>query len=315
MTQKSGYAVGCDIGGTYCKIGLVEKSGNVKDQTSFAVDHGAGVDHFLSVLFSSIDRLVSYNKAGLTGIGILLPGYLKKGRAVPHIMVNIPMLENVPLYGLFRERFDIPVALDIDRNGPCLAEYKLVYRGEVGRLMYVTIGTGVGVGLVVRGEISRVTNDSIGELGHITLEPGGHLCVCGNRGCVETLVSKDGIARIAGRMGISEISCVDNDGKTIKGLDPDIVYSAAKAGNRPALEIFKKFEYYLGVALLTYANTFSPDMIIIGGGLSGASDLYLSGVEKYLNSHWFERNSKQITVKRTIFGSSAGIIGAASLIL
>ena len=315
MTDISGYAVGCDIGGTYCKIGLVEKTGKVKDQTAFAVDHGAGVNHFLSTLLSLIDKLVSHNRLDPAGIGILLPGYLKKRRTVPHIMVNIPMLENVPLYDMLREKFDVPVALDIDRNGPCLAEYKLEYRGKVGRLMYVTIGTGVGVGLVADGEISRVTNDSIGELGHITLEPDGPLCVCGNKGCVETLVSKDGIARIAGRMGISKLSYVDKDGMRIKGLDPDIIYNAARAGDKSALKIFKRFEYYLGIALLTYANTFSPDMIILGGGLSGASDFYINGVEKYLNSHWFERNNKQIIVKRTVFGSNAGIIGAASLIL
>ncbi|MCK4803623.1 MAG: ROK family protein [Spirochaetes bacterium] len=315
MIDNSGTAVGCDIGGTYCKIGLVEAPGKVKEQISFIVNHEAGVGPFLSTLLSSIETLISHEKMYPSGIGVLLPGYLKNNRKVPYIMVNIPMLEEVPLYDLINKRFNIPVKLDIDRNGPCLAEYKFKYRDRVKRLMYVTLGTGVGVGLVVNGEICRVTNDSIGELGHITIDVNGPLCVCGNRGCVETYVSKDGIARIANEMGILELSAKDENGLQLKGLDPNIIYYAAMAGNKSAMNIFKKFGLYLGAAAVNYANIYSPDMIIIGGGLSGASDFYLQETEEYLNNHWFERKDKKIIVRKTVFGSMAGIIGAASLIL
>lgn len=315
MIDNSGTAVGCDIGGTYCKIGLVEASGKVKDRKSFEINHDDGAGPFLSTLFSSIETLISHEKMRPSGIGVLLPGYLKKNRKVPYIMVNIPMLEEVPLYDLINERFNIPVKLDIDRNGPCLAEYKFKYRDRVKRLMYVTMGTGVGVGLVVNGRICRVTNDSIGELGHITVDINGPLCVCGNRGCVETYVSKDGIARIANEMGIMALSAMDENGLQLKGLDPKIIYYAAREGNITAINIFKKFGRYLGAALVNYVNTYSPDIVIIGGGLSGASDFYLHETEEYLNNHWFERKNTEIKVRKTVFGSMAGIIGAASLVL
>jgi len=315
MINNSRYAIGCDIGGTYCKIGLVETSGKVKDQMFFAVDHEAGIELFISNLFSSIEKLILHKGKNPAGIGILLPGYLKNNRTVPYIMVNIPMLEEIPLYNIIKKRFNIPVALDIDRNGHCLAEYKFEYREKVQRLMYVAIGTGVGVGLVVNGDICRVTNDSIGELGHIALEVDGPVCVCGNRGCIEKFVSKDGIARIANSMGITGVSAMDKEGFQLEGLDPNIIYYAARAGNKSALKIFKEFGHYLGVALVNYANTYSPDMIIIGGGLSEASDFYLGEAEKYLNNHWFERKNKFIEVRRTVFGPNAGIIGAASLFL
>ena len=304
------YAVGCDIGGTNCKVGLINSNGGVEDHLSFRVDHGAGINRFLSTLCDSIDFLAKGRD--LQGIGVLLPGYLKENRTVPYIMVNIPMLEDVPLHGFLKERYGVTIALDIDRNGPCLAEYIFHYKGKFSRLMYVTIGTGVGVGLVVEGVICRICNDSIGELGHVTLEPGGHLCVCGNTGCVETIVSKDGIGRIAERLGLaSSILKADETGL----LSPGDIYEEALKGNEAALQVFKEFGRYLGAALVTYANTFSPDIIVVGGGLAGASEFFLKTADEFLNKHWFERKAKRIPVKKTRFGAHAGIIGAASLVI
>lgn len=292
-------AVGVDIGGTNCKAALVDGRGRVCAHRSFAVDQAAGIDRFMDMLFTFIDGLDAGQAAG---IGVLLPGYLNPERTVPRIMVNIPMLEGAPLHREMGERYGVPVSLDIDRNGPAWAEH-LFHHPEVRRLMYVTIGTGVGVGMVADGEILRVCNDSIGELGHVTLEPGGEPCSCGNLGCVETLVSRRGVALIARRLGA--------DGAP----DPRGLYLAAEAGDRDARRVFDEFADLLGAALVTYANTFSPDLVVVGGGLAGAADLFLSRAEFYLNSHWFERSSKRIPVRRSGFGEHAGVIGAASLVL
>jgi glucokinase len=292
-------AVGVDIGGTNCKAALVDGRGRLHGHRSFAVDQAAGIGRFMDMLFSCIDGLDAGQAAG---IGVLLPGYLNPERTVPRIMVNIPMLEGAPLHRTLRERYGVPVSLDIDRNGPARAEH-LFHYPEVARLMYVTIGTGVGVGIVTGGEILRVCNDSIGELGHVTLEPGGEPCSCGNLGCVETLVSRRGVALIARRL------------ETGAGSDPRELYLAAKAGDRGARRVFEEFVDLLGAALVTYANTFSPDLVVVGGGLAGAADLFLSRAESYLNRRWFERKIKRIPVRRSGFGEHAGVIGAASLVL
>lgn len=292
-------AVGVDIGGTNCKIALVDGRGQPSTHRGFAVDQAAGIGRFMDMLSASIDEL---DAGPVSGIGVLLPGYLNPERTVPRIMVNIPMLEGAPLHRTLRERYGVPVSLDIDRNGPARAEH-LFHYPEVRRLMYVTIGTGVGVGMVADGEILRVCNDSIGELGHVTLEPGGAPCSCGNLGCVETLVSKRGIGLIARRLGADD------------GPDPQELYRAAKAGSREALRVFQEFASLLGAALVTYANTFSPDLVVVGGGLAGAAELFLEKAESHLNRHWFERKSKRIPVRRSRFGEHAGVIGAASLVL
>lgn len=302
-------AVGCDIGGTNCKTGLVDSAGNVLEHSLFPVDHGAGIETFLNKLFARIVELTKSRQ--VRGIGVLLPGYLRDNRRVPHIMVNIPMLEGVPLYDLLHERFDVNIALDIDRNGPCLAEYLFHHRGKVSRLMYVTLGTGVGVGLVIDGEIARFTNDSIGELGHLTLEPDGFQCVCGNRGCVETIVSIRGIARIAERIGVLE-SLKERGSET---FHPEEIYNRAARGDRNALRLFREFGRLLGASLVTFSNTFSPDLIVIGGGLSGGGEFFIKVAENYLNEHWFERSYKRIPVIKSAFGIHAGIVGAAALVL
>jgi glucokinase len=305
--NSGGTAVGIDIGGTNCKTALVDAGGRVLDHHSFAIDQQAGIDPFLDRLYGSVDRVAG---AVASGIGALLPGYLDAARTVPRIMVNIPMLEGVPLHGHLSARYGLPVALDIDRNGPAWAEH-LFNHTDVKRLMYVTIGTGVGVGMTVSGEILRVCNDSIGELGHLTLEPGGVPCTCGNLGCVETLVSKRGLALIANRLGIEKLA----DKPVSSGVEPLEVYRSARAGNGPARRVFEQFADYLGAALVTYANTFSPDLIVVGGGIAGAADLFLPKAEAWLNRHWFEKKSKAIRLVRSGFGEHAGVIGAASLVL
>jgi len=302
-------AVGCDIGGTSCKTGLIDSAGNILRHRSFPADHEAGIETFLNRLFETIEELIEDSR--VRGIGALLPGYLRNNRRVPHIMVNIPMLEGVPLFDLLAERFNTNIALDIDRNGPCLAEYLFHYRNEVARLMYVTLGTGVGVGLVIDGEIVRVTNDSIGELGHLTLEPDGYPCVCGNRGCVETIVSIRGITRIAERLGVVEaLKTAGSDRPS-----PEEIYQRAAEGNKHALQVFGEFGRLLGASLVTFSNTFSPDLIVIGGGLSEGGEFFLETAEHYLNDHWFERSYKRIPVVRSAFGAHAGIVGAAALVL
>jgi glucokinase len=301
-------AIGCDIGGTNCKTGLIDSSGNILEYRSFPADHDAGIEIFLKKLFATIEELTLNRQ--IRGIGVLLPGYLRNNRHVPHIMVNIPMIEGVPLYDLLSERFNTNITLDIDRNGPCLAEYLFHHFGKFSRLMYVTLGTGVGVGLVIDGKIARFTNDSIGELGHLTLEPEGFPCVCGNRGCVETVVSIRGMVRIAKRLGVLERLKVGSS----ETLHPEELHNKAVKGDMNALFVFREFGRLLGASLVTFANTFSPDLIVIGGGLSGGAEFFLETAKNYLNEHWFERSNKQIPVTTSVFGVHAGIVGAAALV-
>ncbi len=301
--------IGCDIGGTSCKLGVITPTGRVLDHIAFPVRSSASLETFRANLFDTLDQMAA--RQPVRGIGALLPGYLRENRTIPHIMVNLRMLEGVPLARWLSDRYGVAVSLDIDRNGPALAESLFHYRHQVSRLLYVTIGTGLGVGLVTNGVICRICHDSIGELGHITLDPGGARCACGNEGCAETLLSRDGIGRIAQRLGL----CASLRQNETSREFPEALYREAASGHPEARRVFVEFGRYLGAALVTFSNTFSPDIIVIGGGLSGASEFFLPTAERYLNEHWIERVTKRIPVRRTNFGAHAGVIGAASLVL
>ncbi len=270
---------------------------------------------FLSTFFSKIDKLLDGIEERLKGIGILLPGYLKEDRSVPYLMVNIPFLEDIRLKELVHSRYGVDIVLDIDRNGTCLAEFRFGKYLSFRRLMYVTIGTGVGVGLLIDGKICRITNDSIGELGHLTLVLDGAECVCGNRGCVEAYVSKSGLKRIARKIGIYSYFPQESEININHEIDHDTLFIAAEKGNENARLIFEEFEHYLVADLVIYANIYSPDIIILGGGITAASEYFLTATQKILDTQWFERKNKRILVKRTQFGLDAGIIGAAALFL
>ena len=290
-------------------MGVVDHAGNVRGHAAFPIVDSTNLDGFLLPLFERIDHMTRERQ--VRGIGVLLPGYLKENRTVPRIMVNLPMLENVPLERLLRDRYGLAVALDIDRNGPARAECMLQHEERVSRLLYVTIGTGLGVGLVIDGTVCRITNDSVGELGHINLNPEGASCACGNVGCVETLISRDGVGRIAGQLGLCGEIMASSGARDF----PRALHGAALSGNADALRVFEKFGRLFGVALTTYANLFSPDLIVIGGGLSGAAEFFLPVAGRWLNSHWMERATKKIRLRQTKFGMDAGIVGAASLVL
>lgn len=164
-------AVGCDVGGSSCKLRLVDPSGRVLERVRFACAAPARADHFLLPLYDAIDGLTGGR--AVCGLGVLLPGYLDDRRSVPRLLINLRALEGVPLRGLLEERDRTRVELDIDRNGHALAEYWHGDPRKAQRLLHVAIGTGVGVGLVVDARICRLTNHSVGELGHRIVIGGG----------------------------------------------------------------------------------------------------------------------------------------------
>ncbi len=302
-------AVGCDAGGSSCKLGLVDPAGQVVGRIGFACAALARADEFLLPLYDAIDGLAGGR--AICGIGVLLPGYLDERRSVPRLLINLRALEGVPVRGLLEERYRTRVELDIDRNGHALAEYWHGDPRKAQRLLHVAIGTGVGVGLVVDGEICRLTNDSVGELGHICLDPSGERCACGGSGCVETLVSRDGIGRIAKKLGLCEDLLAEHGPVEF----PRELYLAARSGDSRAVAVFAEFGRLLGIALVSYANVFSPDRIVIGGGLSGAAEFFLPAAGRWLNAHWFDHSDKQIVLRKTAVGADAGVIGAATLVL
>jgi len=183
---------------------------------------------------------------------------------------------------------------------------------------FVTLGTGVGGGIIADGELLHGVAGSAGELGHVTVDPvNGYLCTCGKRGCLETVASATGVVRVARDMaeefaGDSKLKQTLDDGDEISSK---IVFDLAKDGDRLALMIVDRVCFYLGLALANVGNLLNPKFIVIGGGVSAAGDFLLKRVDKYFKENTFPNVRETTRLRLATLGNTAGVIGAASLAL
>ena len=276
MKRQEAPAVGCDIGGTAIK--LVRLRGRAVEE-SLAVPtparrSRAGV---IDAIAEAIRSLASGPGSGLArpAVGVALPGFLDAARARVIRLSNLPRLDGVPLGKELERRLGVSVVLDTDTNAGAVAEARIGAGAAHERVLYLTAGTGLGAALAVRGEPVRVSRHTVGQVAHIPLDLRGPPCSCGSRGCAEVLLSARGVLRRARRSGLRARSAEDicriaGDGRP-SGRDA----AAARA-------VWREVGDLMGGLLRILSALFSPDIIIVGGGLAGAADLFLPAARRRL---------------------------------
>jgi glucokinase len=253
-------------------------------------------------------------RPGVAAIGMGVPATIDHDRGVAVSAVNLP-IENLPLRDLVRERTGLPAFLDNDANVAALAESLLGAAKGAADAVMLTIGTGIGGGLILGGEIYRGATGAGAELGHISIEMDGPPCQgnCPNRGCVETFASGTALGRegreAAEREPGSVLGAMRADGQEIDGK---AVTEAALGGDETAIGVFDLVGRRLGVALASLANVFEPEVIVIGGGVIAAGDLLLEPARAELRSRALPP-MKRIPVVPAELGQDAGMIGAAAM--
>ena len=283
--------VGVDVGGTKVAAAAVEG-----DDARHAVEYPTPLESTAALLecVEAAVREVAAQAGEVAAIGIGVPSQIEWATGTVVSSVNIP-LENVPLRAELGRRLGAPVYVDNDANCAALAEAHAIGARE---LVMLTLGTGVGGGVVTGGRIFRGAHGLGGELGHVVVEADGPECpgACDNRGCLEALCSGTALARAAG----------------MKGRE---VVAAAREGDAEAQAHLDRLGRYLGIGISNMVNTFQPEMVVIGGGLSEAADLFLEGA--IAEAEWralpalWERTIVQVAQT----GSAAGVIGAGLLAL
>jgi glucokinase len=210
----------------------------------------------------------------------------------------------------------ISFSIDNDANVAALGE-RWKGAGEDGAdVVFVTLGTGVGGGIIADGNLIHGKVGAGGEIGHVVVEPNGYQCTCGNQGCLETVASATGVVRLARDFseryaGESELKWLIDDGQEVTAKT---VFDQAKKGDKLALIVVDKFYYYLGLACGNIGNILNPETIVIGGGVSAAGDMLLKGVEEYFQKFAFPTVRTSTKLKLAQLGNDAGVIGAASLV-
>lgn len=314
--NKKNLTLGIDIGGTNTVLGLVGIDGEYISGSSLPTKGERDVNKFIARLVKSINTLfLPYaNTHNLAGIGIAAPSvnYINGTIESPSNL----QWGNVNFVSLMKEHFNIPVAIINDANAAALGEFYYGHAKGLKTFIEITLGTGVGAGIFVDGNLLHGEKGLAGELGHIIVEKDGRICNCGRSGCLETYISATGIKRT-----VFELMAKDNEpGKfadlTFNDLTGEMISEFAKSGDSIAIKAFRYTGNILGGAMANLAAYFSPQMIVLFGGLVNAGDLLLeparrSFEEKLLNIH---KGRIPIVISK-LNNATAGILGASSLIL
>lgn len=296
------YSIGLDLGGTNLRAAAVDRSGNLLEKTSLSTTCSEGREALVNDMVSSIRKL-RLNRKGdrLAGIGVVVPGFIRLKEGVIVNSNNLTCLENFPIREEIERHLDAPVILENDANAAALGEKWIGAGREVDDLVLLTLGTGIGGGIISNGKILHGYLGMAGELGHLTVVPNGNPCGCGNRGCVEKHASATAIVALAKLSGLGD------------GLSSEDVYHLAMGGNAKALAVFESMGQALGIALAMLINTFNFPLYLLSGGVLAAWDMFAPPMLEEIRRRSFTFRTTNTSVAKATLGSEAGLFGAACL--
>src|SRR3989338_5824363 len=305
---------GVDFGGTTIKLGLVTRQGRVIARTTLATRQHADPDAFARGVASALHRLSRAHRARLLGVGVGAPVLIDTTRGRIHRLTNVPGgWRGVRLGALLERRVRCRCVLDNDANAVALGEWSFGAGRGTRQSVYVTLGTGVGGGIVLNGRLVRGAIGSAGEVGHMAMALNGPRCACGRLGCLEAFVSPAAILRRARRAMRQGARVLRSLAERAGGLTPEGVARAAVAGDQAARGIWREVGDALGRGLANIVNLLNPERIVIGGGVGKAWRLFAPQMRASLRAHAFEAPANAVSVVRSQLGDRAGIIGAAVL--
>lgn len=318
--QRSSMIIGVDMGGTNIRTGLFTCEGRLQNK-SIKIHYGSfPPQKTIDLVVLEVNNILK--KEGLdlfkmSAMGVGFPGHVNFKRGIALTTSNLPQWDDIPLRDILEDRLKIPVYLDNDANLAALAEHLFGAGKGAKNMIYLTVSSGIGAGVIINGKIYRGNRGTAGEIGHTTLDINGPVCTCGKRGCLMAMASGIGIANIA--------KGVIREGKKtlIKDLAPNdinkitakVIAEAAFRGDEFAENLIEQAARYLGIGLANLVEIFDPEMIIVGGGLSKIKEKFLELVEKIAIQRVPEQLRDSVNIVSSPLGSDAGLIGAASLVI
>jgi glucokinase len=310
-----GLTIGVDIGGTKVLGAVVDRRGEVlahSRRETPAADTTEIVRRIVSVIGELRE---SYE---VESIGIGAAGWIDAPRRNILFAPNLAW-RNEPLYDLIQSQIDIPIMLENDGNVAAWAEF--VYgaaRDANDSMVLITVGTGIGSGIVLGGQLVRGAYGIAGEIGHAMCVPGGHLCGCGRLGCLEQYASGSALVRFAQQAAKddpeSATQLLGLAGGAVEAINGPLVTQAAKAGDPAALAAFEQVGYWLSTGLADVVQVLDPQVLVLGGGVAEAGDLLLGPVRRYFEEALAQRGRLPVgEIRPALLGNRAGVVGAADL--
>lgn len=299
--------VGIDVGGTGIKAGVVDENGRIVSRGSVESEAGSG-GAMLRGMYEAMLRALAVgcvSKADISAVGIGSSGICDNKRGEIVYSGNIAY-KNTPVREYFMERIDARIDVENDANCAAIGEYA-ANGGECENFVFVTLGTGVGGGIIINKRLYTGSNFAAGEIGHTVIFPNGRLCGCGRRGCWEAYASVSGLIRDASERGGYFSTCGKIDGRT--------PFEAAENGIPEAVEVRDRWIENVAVGICNMVNIFQPDRLVIGGGISREGEKLLAPIRKYVQENVYTHriDMKQTEISAAVLGNDAGIVGAALL--
>ncbi|MEE9431204.1 MAG: ROK family protein [Melioribacteraceae bacterium] len=315
--MKNKYSVGVDLGGTKIKIGLVNGSGRIVKKASLSTFASEGPDKVVSQIKIGIHSLLDKNKKTVQGIGIGSPGTVSLKKGTVENPPNLPGWERVHLGRIITKEFGLPTFVENDANAAAIGE--LIYGAgkTLNSFIMITLGTGVGGGIIYNKKLFRGELGGAGEIGHTTIDHNGPKCNCGSRGCLETYLGNNYLIKnVIEQLKKNKSSLLYEmlDGE-IKKLNPKIIHDASLEGDKFSIGVINNLGITLGHGLASIVNVFDITTVVIGGGVAGFGKPLFSAVKKSIQSRVLKSLRPRVKVRQAKLKNNAGIKGASSLVL
>jgi len=305
-----------DLGGTHLRVATVDSKGNIgcrRVQSTPRAEKPNEIVRALVTAATEFDKKISEEGGGISAVSVVVPGTVNIADGVVVKAPNVPSLDGFRLTAALESELPWPVIIENDANAAAIGEMWCGAGRGFGTLICVTLGTGVGGGIILDGKLWRGVDGSAAEIGHIGVDPfAGLPCMCGSRGCLEVYASATAIVRMTreARPRYPNSSLHNTEELTSKDI-----YEAGMAGDELAIEVFRRMGVYLGIGLASLINILNPEVIVIGGGLSNGWALFEKHMHQQVLERAFPIPARRVKIVQAQCGDDAGLLGAAHLAL
>jgi glucokinase len=320
MPEHKELILGVDLGGTKIATALATAQGEILARGYSPTPAQAAPEAAVDSILATIKKTISSRKlkaSQVLGIGIAAAGLIDGDKGEVISSPNLPSWHEVPLRDIVEQRFAVPAYLGNDATLAALGEWHFGLKREIANLIYITVSTGIGGGIIADDRLYTGAYGVAGEIGHMTIDINGPHCNCGNIGCWETLASgtalaREAVSQITAGANTSIIGLVNGD---MSKVDAEAVSLAAKQGDKLAKALISRLGYYLGVGLVNLVNIFNPELVLIGGGVAKMGDLLLQPAIDIVKERAYSMAAHAVEIKPALLGDDSSLLGAVAFVL
>lgn len=303
-----------DLGGTHLRAATVDQHGKIHFRSKQNTPQGTDPHDIVAAIVNAVGEYrkeIGSEPDGLKAVSLVVPGTVNVAEGIVVKAPNLPCLDGFPLTAALTNELGLPAILENDANAAAVGEMWQGAARGCRTIICVTLGTGVGGGIILDGELWRGVDGAAAEIGHMCVDPfGGVACTCGSRGCLEVFASATAIVRMTREASPRHPGSVLH---ASNNLTAESIFAAGQEGDELALEIFRRMGVYLGIGLANLINILNPEMIVIGGGVVNGWDLFEKDMMQQVEERAFPLLAARVKIERAKCGDDAGLLGAARL--